>query len=148
MTSKEIRDQLKPMMNFAPAILNCAQIVEAAEAAEVRVADADKALAERQKEFDAVEARGKALVEQTAALQKTYTATRDDLEKKIQTIRDASAAAQNNAQVVMAEVDKNVQEKRDVLAGLNAEIADTRKRLDQAKQSLKEWAEKNSLKVA
>ena len=148
MNSQEIRDTLKPMINFAPAIVRCAEIVDAAEQAEKQLADMDKVLAEKKQENANVEARGKQLVEQTAALQKTYTDTRDDLDKKIGAVEANLKTARDNAETMKAQIDKDVQDKRDVLTGLNAEIADARKRLEQAKKSLADWAAANSLKVA
>jgi len=69
MTSAQIRATLKPMADFAPAILRCAEIVEAAEAAEARFAQQAEALEAQQRtivELQTQEAEARAAVTATA----------------------------------------------------------------------------------
>jgi len=74
MTAIQIREALKPMMQFAPAITSCIEIVESAEAAE-------KAFAKATKED---ESRKKALADEIAVLEtaKAKLARETDLARK------------------------------------------------------------------
>jgi hypothetical protein len=49
MTSDQIRKALAPMKDFAPAIFSCAEIVESAEVAEKRKAEAERETAKLQR---------------------------------------------------------------------------------------------------
>ena len=74
MTAIQIREALKPMMQFAPAITSCIEIVESAEAAE-------KAFAKATKED---ESRKKALADEIAVLEtsKAKLARETDLARR------------------------------------------------------------------
>ena len=54
MTSADIRRMLKHTMEFAPAIIRCAEIVEAAEEAERGIASKDKVIADIRSEVNAL----------------------------------------------------------------------------------------------
>lgn len=54
MTSAEIKRTLQPMKDFAPAILRCAEIVEAAEQAEALLKEQDGAVKAAKKTLDSL----------------------------------------------------------------------------------------------
>jgi len=84
MTAIQIREALKPMMQFAPAIIACIEIVESAEAAEKALAAATKT----------DEQRKKALADEIAVLEdvkKKAARELDDARKEMAAFAEATA---------------------------------------------------------
>jgi chromosome segregation ATPase len=117
MTSAEIKRMLQPMKDFAPAILRCAEIVEAAEQAE-------RTIAEQRSEAMTVQADLMALAEtrdqaqaslvtvQHEVAQKTRAAHEEieTLNISIQIVKDQLSAAQRDFETTQREQQKILDE--------------------------------------
>lgn len=148
MNAEEIRKMLKPMADFAPAILRCAEIVEAAEAAEVRLVTVERQIADKELYLANLKIEQERFERLASEAQQRYAKAREDSENKIAEINAKVAEARVNYDKAMVALNLAEQKKRDEVTALNIEIANAQKKLEQSKQSLREWAEKNSLKVA
>jgi chromosome segregation ATPase len=148
MKADEIRNTLKPMADFAPAILRAAEIVEAAEAADKQLATLDKTIAEKKKQIDALDKETQRQENLSKMATQNYTKARDDADLKLAQVEATLKDARLSAEKAIVGLNANVDKKRAELTALNKEIEAEKQRLAKAQQSLKEWAEKNSLKVA
>ena len=127
LTSAQVRTMLKPMADFAPAILRCAEILEAAEGAEARVKDAEKALnavnheaaqvresiAEFEKRRDA--ARAEAIEAKTK-----LDGLKDEFGDKRKAQREAFESQLADAQKQVASVHNDVEKARAEIYALHA----------------------------
>ena len=108
MTSTQIREALKPMMQFAPAITSCIEIVESAEAAEKAFAKATKEDESRKKaladEIAVLETAKAKLVRETEAMRKEAVTVAEDLAAKKASFAAALATAKNDHDNYMAKL--------------------------------------------
>jgi chromosome segregation ATPase len=141
MTSAEIKRMLQPMKDFAPAILRCAEIVEAAEDAERLLKEHDSAVKTAKKDLaDLVKAKSEAHDELQAVrgevdLAKTATAeektalaaTLKATQAKLKTAQDALVATQNDHANTLAAHKQELDGLDIVLDAKKKELADFRR---------------------
>lgn len=136
MTSEEIRATLKPMADFAPAVLKAAEIVAAAEQGEKELAT----IAQRKKEAEAEIAtlfdQSVNLTAKTGQARAEHNKLVQELKAEEESARAATAKARQGLKKVEKEIadalsakdktiaDKNVeiQKADETLAGIRAEI--------------------------
>jgi chromosome segregation ATPase len=96
LTSTEIKRLLQPMKDFAPAILRCAEIVEAAEQAEALLKEQDGTVKAAKKELDSLAQRTEdAHAELGACCASVEQAKQDTADEKrtlAESLKDARAA--------------------------------------------------------
>jgi hypothetical protein len=97
MTATQIREAIKPMMQFAPAIMSAIEIVESAEAAEKKFAADTKSDEARKKaladEIAVLETTKAKLMRETDAARKEAVLTSDDTAKRKAALDAQFAAA-------------------------------------------------------
>ena len=141
MTSADIKRMVKHTMEFAPALLRCAEIVEAAEAAERGIASKDTVITEIRKEVDALLSQKKqaadelvtaqAQVEQakkdTAQEKADLSAGLKDARDKLKTAQVALKATQDEHANTIAANKHELDELNIVLERKRKELADFRR---------------------
>ena len=141
LTSTEIKRLLQPMKDFAPAILRCAEIVEAAEQAEVTIkehatvvkaaqselADLARQKQEAQDEVVAARAEAEAAKKATADEKVELAATLKTTQAKVKAAQEASQATQNEHANVLAANKQELLGVQIVLEEKKKELADFRR---------------------
>ena len=126
MTAIQIREALKPMMQFAPAIIACIEIVESAEAAEKAMKPLEKHKGDLEKQIAELEARFGSAQAQVAkekgglnafmvsqeekreALRAEFTAFRAEHDRKMEQLGELGA--QYSKQIVALEEEKKAKQ--------------------------------------
>lgn len=138
MTAIQIREALKPMMQFAPAITSCIEIVESAEAAEKAFAKATKEDAARKKalsdEIDALENVKAKLAREVESMRKEASAAADDLAAKKTSFAAALASAKNDHDNYMAKLGDLGKQYADEIAKIEAQKIAKQNELDTVKK--------------
>lgn len=116
MTSKEIKAALKPMMDFAPAIIRAAEIVAAVERAEVALGDSGKARVALEGEIAEL-TRRKLECEANAREAKTF----------LNQVIENSAAKQEALRQESASLNNVCEQKKAEIAGLDGLFAERKK---------------------
>jgi chromosome segregation ATPase len=103
LTSTEIKRLLQPMADFAPAILRCAEIVEAAEKAEHTISESANVIAQLTDELvslgaqrDQLNAEVAAVAHQVADKKREARAEMEALDISIQIVKDQLSASQRD----------------------------------------------------
>jgi septal ring factor EnvC (AmiA/AmiB activator) len=145
LSAAQIRTKLKPMMDFAPAILAAGEIVEAAEAAEQQLADHAVAVSKARAELDA-------LAKQKADRLAEIAAVQEDLDRvKRETAEEKTVVTKKLKEVTekLGLAQKALQSTQDdhanVLATHAQELEAKRNELDLHKRQLEQL--RNSIQV-
>ena len=127
MTSTEIKESLKPMFQFAPGLIRCAEIVAAAEEAEASMKPREKRKAELEKQVAELEARVGSTQAQVSkektdfnAFMARQEAQRDEARVQTQKVADAVSAMQLKLLNLNSEYEAKRKEKDVELAGVEA----------------------------
>jgi chromosome segregation ATPase len=103
LTSTEIRRLLQPLADFAPAILRCAEIVEAAEKAEHTISESATVIAQLTAEIGSLDAQRDqsnaevgAVAQQVADKKREARAEMETLDISIQIVKDQLSASQRD----------------------------------------------------
>lgn len=123
MTSEEIRNSLKPFLDFAPAIIKAAEICDAAENAEKQLAAFKKDKVGLEKEIsEAREALDRIAGQTKAALD-------ERLKARAENVKDADALKQSlvplkaDYAALIKEIAATTQQKEEAVKAMKAEIA-------------------------
>lgn len=143
MTSREILDTLKPMRDFAPAIIRAAEIIEAVEQASVTLKAMDKSKAGVQAEIDELNKQAASTRQATAATVSELETARADvlaekeklnaslkpLQAKLKTAQAALDSVQSDYAKKLAALDEELRAKQTQLDGVKSEIEAFRARI-------------------
>jgi chromosome segregation ATPase len=117
LTSTEIKRMLQPMKDFAPAILRCAEIVEAAEEAEKKMASHHETCCAIETNLSALtDQQGQAqeaiatLQQQVAQKKREAQAEIDTLNISVQIVKDQLSAAQRDFEATQREQQNKLDE--------------------------------------
>jgi chromosome segregation ATPase len=131
LTSTEIKRLLQPMKDFAPAILRCAEIVEAAEEAERKIAGHHENCCTIETNLSALAEQHGTAQEEMAKVQQQVTERKreaqaeiDTLNISVQIVKDQLSAAQRDFETAQ----------REQQAKLDALTLDTQVKEDQLKE--------------
>lgn len=143
MTSADIKRMVKHTMEFAPALLRCAEIVEAAEEAERGIASKDKVIADIRSEVDALLSQKKqAADELTTAKMQVEQAQKDaaqekaDLSAGLKAAREKLKIAEDALKHTQDEHANIIAANKQELDGLNIVLDQKRKELADFRRSV------------
>jgi len=143
MTSADIKRMVKHTMEFAPALLRCAEIVEAAEAAERGIASKDTVITEIRKEVDALLSQKKQAADELVTAQaqveqakKDTAQEKADLSAGLKDARDKLKTAQVALKATQDEHSNTIAGNKQELDGLNIVLDQKRKELADFRRSV------------
>ena len=143
MTSADIKRMVKHTMEFAPALLRCAEIVEAAEAAERGIASKDTVITEIRKEVDALLSQKKQAADELVTAQaqveqakKDTAQEKADLSAGLNDARDKLKTAQVALKATQDEHSNTIAGNKQELDGLNIVLDQKRKELADFRRSV------------
>lgn len=143
MTSADIKRMVKHTMEFAPALLRCAEIVEAAEEAERGIASKDKVIADIRSEVNAlVKLKKEAADELTTAKMHVEQAKKDtaqekaDLSAGLKAAREKLKIAEDALKHTQDEHANTLAANKQELDGLNIVLEQKRKELADFRRSV------------
>jgi ABC-type transporter Mla subunit MlaD len=136
LTSTEIKRLLKPMEDFAPAIMRCAEIVEAAEQAEQTIRNREPAITALQKEIEALKEQQKHEQEMLDSLRADVVRVteetareKDEIKNTIKASKEKLKAAQDALDSTQKEHAALIASNQQELDGLNIVLEQKRKEL-------------------
>lgn len=138
LTSVQIKRLIQPMADFAPAILRCAEIVEAAEQAERTILDSEPVLASLRADIDALQTQQKHEQDALAGLMADVARALEGIAKDkadalaaiqptlddLKTAQDALEATQKEHAAVIAAQQQEIAEVDAILAQKRQELSD------------------------
>ena len=143
MTSADIKRMVKHTMEFAPAVLRCAEIVEAAEEAERVIASKDKVLDDIRSEVDALLRQKKEAADelvtahdQVKQAKKDTAQEKADLSAGLNDARDKLKTAQVALKATQDEHSNTIAGNKQELDGLNIVLDQKRKELADFRRSV------------
>lgn len=143
MTSSQIKVAVKAMMDFAPAMMRCAEIVQSAEEAEARLAETatrqaavDADLATRHQKCAECEQQVRKLDAQVAAKRQEVerevtqlTRQTDGARAELATVTEAIRVAKESHQAILAKQQKEQTVEHEKLASLKRELRSVHDRI-------------------
>lgn len=130
MNATEIRNALKPMADFAPAILRCAEIIEAAESAEKTIADLQKQVDAKNEEIANLEKRRADLEATVIKMRNDGMAMREKIKADEQSLRDSLRPLQEQRAQLAADLEALRAEHEGQAKQFRTELADLQKQKD------------------
>jgi septal ring factor EnvC (AmiA/AmiB activator) len=129
MTSDEIRNALKPFLDFAPAIIKAAEIVEAAEIAEDKLTQFEAEKIETQKAIEGFKIQLDEYAGKAAQ-------ARAEHHKLVQSLQIEAAEQREKNKVLRAEAANSVEQIKESAAEKNAMIAAKNEEIKRAQEVL------------
>lgn len=139
LTAAQIKTKLKPMMDFAPAILAAAEIVEAAEAAEKQVSEHYACCATMRADIDVMKGQQSALFDECVKLQQQREQEKGELASQRAAIKEKLKPAQEQLEKAEAALEATKQEHARVLAANNEELHNLTTLLEQKRSDLADF---------
>jgi ABC-type transporter Mla subunit MlaD len=122
MTSAEIKRMLQPMKDFAPAILRCAEIVEAAEQAEGLLKEQDGAVKAAMKELAALAKQTEEAQAELGACCASVDQAKKDTAAEKSAIADTLTATKEKLKAAQEALDATQKEHANTLAAHKQEL--------------------------
>lgn len=139
LTSTEIKRLLQPMKDFAPAILRCAEIVEAAEQAEVTLREHAPSMQAIERELQALAQQKKEAQDEVLAAKVEMDAARKSTaDEKIALVKTLNETKEN-LKAVQAALDELTKEHANTLAAQKQELLGVEIVLEQKKKELADF---------
>lgn len=134
LSAQQIRLMLKPMADFAPAVLRAAEIVEEAEAAEQRLAAAEGARTALENEINIIRGRKAGYEARDREYQRDLDAVIKAGEVKKAELEASIAPLRATVGEIQAEIRAAEKERAEVLERLNGEIKELEEKRRQAER--------------
>jgi chromosome segregation ATPase len=139
LTSTEIKRLLKPMEDFAPAIMRCAEIVEAAEQAEKTILNREPAITALQKEIEALKEQQKHEQEMLDSLRADVVRVTNETALEKDEIKSTIKASKEKLKAAQEALETTQKEHADLLASQQQEIAGLDIVLEQKRKELADF---------
>jgi|SRR5690348_9774954 len=134
MNAQQIRDALKPMATFAPALMAATEIVQAAEDAQERLAQIKKEQAVLEKTISELQTQRVEHEQKMQAAKKALNEVNQGVDARKAAIESELAAVRSEVDKARDELDELDTKYDEKKASLERELASTQEKLDVAKK--------------